>query len=138
MAWCSGQRGCALTRDVLLLDAVRLCAGVPARSTMRRDGDEWWCRWRVLGGAPARCSESDNHMIYGVNEMITEMVLRHLENQGFLELSIHRESPGGTIDAEKICMVEPDQGKWVVKSAFGIVKHGGVTPINPGKSRPPP
>ncbi|CAL2266275.1 unnamed protein product [Prunus armeniaca] len=41
-AWCSGRRGCALTRDVLLLDTVRLCAGVPARSTMRRDGDEVW------------------------------------------------------------------------------------------------
>ncbi|CAL2230065.1 unnamed protein product [Prunus armeniaca] len=40
-------------------------------------------------------------------------------------------SPGGTIEAEKICMVEHDRGKWVVKSAFGIVKHGGVTLINP-------
>ncbi|CAL2224583.1 unnamed protein product [Prunus armeniaca] len=40
MAWCSGPGGCALTRDVLLLDAVRLCAGVPARSTVRRDDDE--------------------------------------------------------------------------------------------------
>ncbi|CAB4293777.1 unnamed protein product [Prunus armeniaca] len=39
-AWCSGSRGCASTRDVLLLDAVRLCAGVPARSTVRRDDDE--------------------------------------------------------------------------------------------------
>ncbi|CAL2246138.1 unnamed protein product [Prunus armeniaca] len=77
-AWCSGPKGCALTRDVLLLDAVRLCAGVPTRG-----------------------------------------------------------SPGGTIEAEKICVVEPDRGKWIVKSAFGIVKYGGVTPINPGKSRPP-
>ncbi|CAL9001120.1 unnamed protein product [Prunus brigantina] len=34
--------------------------------------------------------------------------------------------------------VESDRGKWVVKLAFGIVKHGGVTPINLGKSRPPP
>ncbi|CAL9024531.1 unnamed protein product [Prunus brigantina] len=41
-AWCSGPRGCTLTRDVLLLDAVRLCAGVPVRSTVRRDGDEVW------------------------------------------------------------------------------------------------
>ncbi|CAL2265029.1 unnamed protein product [Prunus armeniaca] len=40
MAWCSGPRGYALTRDVLLLDALRLCAGVPAWSTVRRDGDE--------------------------------------------------------------------------------------------------
>ncbi|CAL2247920.1 unnamed protein product [Prunus armeniaca] len=59
------------------------------------------------------------------------MVLRRLENQG-------SGSPGGTIEAEKICMVESDRGKWVVKSAFGIVKHGGVTPIDPGKSRPLP
>ncbi|CAL8169246.1 unnamed protein product [Prunus armeniaca] len=50
-----------------------------------------------------------------------------------LELRIYR-SPGGTIEAEKTCVVELDQGKWVVKSAFGIVKHGGVTPINPGWS----
>ncbi|CAL8175386.1 unnamed protein product [Prunus armeniaca] len=40
MAWCSGPRGCASIRDVLLLDAVRLCAGVPTRSTVRRDDDE--------------------------------------------------------------------------------------------------
>ncbi|CAL9025668.1 unnamed protein product, partial [Prunus brigantina] len=134
-AWCSGARGCALTRDVLLLDAVRLCTGVPVRSTGRQDGAEVWVE---DGGAPARCSESDGRMIYGVKEMITEMVLRRLENQRSLELSIYRESPGGTIEAEKICVVEPDRGKWVVKSVFGIVKHGGVTPINPGKSRPPP
>ncbi|CAL2265136.1 unnamed protein product [Prunus armeniaca] len=127
MAWCSGPRGCASTRDVLLLGAVRLCASVPARSTVCRDGDEW----RVLGSAPACCSESDGRMIYGVNEMITEMVLRRLENQG-------SRSPGRTIEAEKTCVVEPDRGKWVVKSAFGIVKHGGVTPINPDKSRPSP
>ncbi|CAL2277253.1 unnamed protein product [Prunus armeniaca] len=57
---------------------------------------------------------------------------------GDLELSIYRRSPGGTIEAKKTCMVEPDQGKWVVKLAFGIVKHGGVTPINLGKSRPLP
>ncbi|CAL2236845.1 unnamed protein product [Prunus armeniaca] len=134
-AWCSGPRGCALTRDVLLLDAVRLCVGVLARSIVRRDGDEVWVE---DGDAPARCSESDGRMIYGVNEMITEMVLWRLENQGSLELSIYRGSPGGTIEAEKTCVVEPDRGKWVVKSAFGIVKHGGVTPINPSKSRPPP
>ncbi|CAL9005392.1 unnamed protein product [Prunus brigantina] len=39
---------------------------------------------------------------------------------------------------EKICMVESDRGMWVVKSAFGVVKHGGVTPINLGKSQPLP
>ncbi|CAL9020969.1 unnamed protein product [Prunus brigantina] len=40
------------------------------------------------GGAPTRCSESDGCMIYGVNEMITEMVLRRLENQGALQENI--------------------------------------------------
>ncbi|CAL9005438.1 unnamed protein product [Prunus brigantina] len=83
-AWFSELRGCARTRDVLLLDTVRLCAGVPARSTVRRDSDgvwveDWWCRWWILGGAPARCSESDGRMIYGVNEAITGMVLQCLE-----------------------------------------------------------
>ncbi|CAL8089053.1 unnamed protein product [Prunus armeniaca] len=34
------SRSGASTRDVLLLDAVRLCAGVPARSTVRRGDDE--------------------------------------------------------------------------------------------------
>ncbi|KAL6284145.1 hypothetical protein ACE6H2_015074 [Prunus campanulata] len=46
-AWCSGPRGRALTCGVLLLGAVRLCAGVPARSTVRRDVDVGevfkWC-----------------------------------------------------------------------------------------------
>ncbi|CAL8117200.1 unnamed protein product [Prunus armeniaca] len=42
------------------------------------------------------------------------------------ELSIYRRSPGGTIEADKTCVVEPDRGKWVVKSAFGIVKHAGL------------
>ncbi|CAL8996422.1 unnamed protein product, partial [Prunus brigantina] len=36
------------------------------------------------------------------------------------------------VTLKNICMVEPDRGKWVVKSASGIVKHGGVTPINLG------
>ena len=40
IAWCSGPRGCASTRDVLLLDAVRLCAGVPTRSIVRQGADE--------------------------------------------------------------------------------------------------
>ncbi|CAL9020676.1 unnamed protein product [Prunus brigantina] len=78
-------------------------------------------------------------MIYGVNEAITGWCSGALKNQG----SIYRGSPGGPIEAkkiclvaEKICMVESDRGKWVVKSAFGIVKHGGVTSINLGKSRP--
>ncbi|CAL2265836.1 unnamed protein product [Prunus armeniaca] len=53
-----------------------------------------------------------------------------------------KANKGGVVEGqsrlEKICVVEPDRGKWVVKLAFGIVKHGGVTSINPGKSRPPP
>ncbi|CAL8989913.1 unnamed protein product, partial [Prunus brigantina] len=71
-AWCSGSRGCALTRDVLLLDAVRLCAGVPARSTVCRDGDEWEAFGLVFG--PFECN---------------------------LELSIYRGSPGGTIEVKR-------------------------------------
>ncbi|CAL8993118.1 unnamed protein product [Prunus brigantina] len=35
-------------------------------------------------------------------------------------------------------VLESDWGKQVVQSTFGIVKHGGVTPINLGKSQPPP
>ncbi|CAL9024670.1 unnamed protein product [Prunus brigantina] len=31
---------------------------------------------------------------------------------------------------------EPDRQRWFAWSASGIVKHGGVTPINLGKSRP--
>ncbi|CAL8084918.1 unnamed protein product [Prunus armeniaca] len=125
---------------------------MPARSTVRRDDDEvhglnykavWW---RVLGGAPARCSESNGRMIYGVSEAITEMVLRRLENQGSYDILMNRfslqstttpkkankgiesalQSPGGTFEADETCVVEPDRGKWVVKSAFGIVKHGGL------------
>ncbi|CAL8087368.1 unnamed protein product [Prunus armeniaca] len=129
MVWCSGPRGCALTRDVLLLDAVRLCAGVPARwlndapvlsSTPNQtivtergtDLDRqvhglsykavsWWCWWRVLGDAPARCSESDGRMIYGVNEMITEMVLRRLENQGSYDILMNGFSLQSTTTPRK-------------------------------------
>ncbi|CAL8992666.1 unnamed protein product [Prunus brigantina] len=39
--------------------------------------------------------------------------------------------------SKNICLMESDWGKQVVQSTFGIVKHGGVTPINLGKSRPP-
>ncbi|CAL9001601.1 unnamed protein product [Prunus brigantina] len=39
-------------------------------------------------------------------------------------------------------MVESDQGKWVKQAWWSLIKasgsHGGVTPINLGKSRPPP
>ncbi|CAL9012742.1 unnamed protein product [Prunus brigantina] len=40
--------------------------------------------------------------------------------------------------SKNICLMESDWGKQVVQSTFGIVKYGGVTPINLGKSRPPP
>ncbi|CAL8992968.1 unnamed protein product [Prunus brigantina] len=60
-----------------------LCAGVPARSTVRRVRWSVWVEdvWSggFLGGAPARCSRSDGRMIYGVSEAITGMVLRRLE-----------------------------------------------------------
>ncbi|CAL8993073.1 unnamed protein product [Prunus brigantina] len=99
-------------------------------------------------------------MIYGVNEAITGMVLRRLENQGSYDILMNGFSLQSTTTPRKaykgiesalqekiICSVggfwfwlkrSKWRGKWVVKSAFGIVKHGGVTPINPGKSRPPP
>ncbi|CAL9005133.1 unnamed protein product, partial [Prunus brigantina] len=114
-AWYSGPRGCVRTRDVLLLDAVRLCAGVPARSTVRRDGDE------VL------------KVRYRKNKLLRERLLVLVLDP--LNVALRLVFIGGL---ENICMVEFDRGKWVVKSAFGIVKHGGVTPINLGKSRPPP
>ncbi|CAL8992052.1 unnamed protein product [Prunus brigantina] len=37
------------------------------------------CWWWIFGGAPARHSESDGRMIYGVNEAISGMMLRCLE-----------------------------------------------------------
>ncbi|CAL8993077.1 unnamed protein product [Prunus brigantina] len=108
-------------------------------------------------------------MIYGVNEAITGMVLRRLQNQGSYDILMNGFSLQSTTTprkacfclvldplnvvlslvfiggvqegqsrVEKTCMVESDQGKWVVQSAFGIMKHGGVTPMNLGKSRPPP
>ncbi|CAL9005992.1 unnamed protein product [Prunus brigantina] len=40
--------------------------------------------------------------------------------------------------SKNICLMEFDWGKQVVQSTFGIVKYGGVTPVNLGKSRPPP
>ncbi|CAL9012466.1 unnamed protein product [Prunus brigantina] len=36
-----------------------------------------------------------------------------------------------------ICMVESDRGKWVVKSAFGIVKHGVARPRGLGTNIAP-
>ncbi|CAL9000337.1 unnamed protein product, partial [Prunus brigantina] len=94
-------------------------------------------------------------MIYGVNEAITGMVLRSLENQGSYDILMNGFSLqstttprksffclvldplnvvlslvfiGGVLEGqsrvEKTCMVESDQGKRVVQSAFGIVNHG--------------
>ncbi|CAL9020719.1 unnamed protein product, partial [Prunus brigantina] len=71
-AWCSGPRGCALTRDILLLDTVRFVRG---RANTVYRASRWW----ILGVAPVRCSRSDGRMIYGVNEAITGVVLRRLE-----------------------------------------------------------
>ncbi|CAL2277459.1 unnamed protein product [Prunus armeniaca] len=101
VAWCSGPRGCASTRDVLLLDAVRLCAGVPARSTVRRDDDEVQVEdglnvTPVLRSTPnqtivaERCFgallRERQSYDYGVSEAITEMVLWRLENQGSYDI----------------------------------------------------
>ncbi|CAL2224584.1 unnamed protein product [Prunus armeniaca] len=64
------------------------------------------------------------------------MVLRCLENQGSYDILMNgfslqsittpRKANKGTIEADKTYAVEPDRGKWVVKSAFGIMKYGGL------------
>ncbi|CAL2237155.1 unnamed protein product [Prunus armeniaca] len=61
-AWCFGPKGCGLTRDVLLLDEVWLCASVPARSTVRRDGDEIWVE-DGLNDAPVSSSTPDQTIV---------------------------------------------------------------------------
>ncbi|CAL2259368.1 unnamed protein product [Prunus armeniaca] len=101
-----------------------LWTAVPARSTMHRDGDEVWVE---DGSRPELQGRLVVVLVAGFRRCSSTLLRERWSG-----------SPGGTIKAEKICVVEPDRGKWVVKSAFGIVKHGGVTPINPGKSRPPP
>ncbi|CAL9007231.1 unnamed protein product, partial [Prunus brigantina] len=77
-AWFSGPRGCAFNTESYFWMRCGLCAGVPARSTVRR-AVSGGVGGGSLGGAPARCSRSDGRMIYGVNEAITRMVLRRLE-----------------------------------------------------------
>ncbi|CAL9012414.1 unnamed protein product, partial [Prunus brigantina] len=76
-----GRGDVRLTRESYFWIRCVLCAGVPARSTVRRGFGRvwWWCRWWILGGAPVRCSRSDSRMIYGVSEAITRVVLRCLE-----------------------------------------------------------
>ncbi|CAL2250003.1 unnamed protein product [Prunus armeniaca] len=135
-----GKKYCSTARAPVVFARVISRPGVPGRGDVRLTRD-----------APARCSESDGRMIYGVNEAITGMVLRRLENQGSYDILMNgfslqsnttpRKAWGvleGQSRLEKTYMVEYDRGKWVVQSAFGIVKHGGVTPINLGKSQPPP
>ncbi|CAL9001923.1 unnamed protein product, partial [Prunus brigantina] len=43
-----------------------------------------------------------------------------------LELSIYRRSPGGTIEAEKICVVEPDRGNGFAAIVKGITSLNGA------------
>ncbi|CAL9018912.1 unnamed protein product [Prunus brigantina] len=100
-------------------------------------------------------------MIYGVSEAITRVVLRRLEKSR-VKNKLLRGRLGLVLDplyvvlslvfigrvleshsrlkrsSKNICLMESDWGKQVVQSTFGIVKHGGVTPINLGKSQPPP
>ncbi|CAL8992601.1 unnamed protein product, partial [Prunus brigantina] len=86
---------------------------------------------------------SNGRMIYGVSEVITGMLLRGRLLVLVLDLlkvvlslvfigrvleshsRLTKDLPEGL---KNICMVESEWGKWVVQSAFGIVKHGGVTP----------
>ncbi|CAL9018688.1 unnamed protein product [Prunus brigantina] len=75
-AWFSGPRGRAFNTESYFWMRCGLCAGVPARSTVRRVRG---VGGGFLGGAPARCSQSDGRMIYGVSKAITGMVLRRLE-----------------------------------------------------------
>ncbi|CAL9017897.1 unnamed protein product [Prunus brigantina] len=58
---------------------------------------------------------------------------RQVHGLSYKAPGIYRKSPGEPFEAEKdlpeglknICLVESEWGKWVVQSAFGIVKHGG-------------
>ncbi|CAL2229955.1 unnamed protein product [Prunus armeniaca] len=54
-----------------------------------------------LGDAPARCSESDGRMIYGVSEAITDVVLRPLENQGSYDILMNGFSLQSTTTPKK-------------------------------------
>ncbi|CAL2271446.1 unnamed protein product [Prunus armeniaca] len=169
--WCSGLRGCASTRNVLLLDAVRLCAGVPTRSTVRQGDDEVRVEESLnvapvlrstpnqtivadggvgggfLGGAPARCSESDGRIIYGVSEAITEVVLRRHENQGSYDILMNGFSLQSTTTPKKANKGVPEGHSRLTRPAWwslarqvdsqiaiwdleawwsGVEKHGGV------------
>ncbi|CAL9004562.1 unnamed protein product, partial [Prunus brigantina] len=95
-----GRGDVRLTRESYFWMRCVLCAGVPARSTVRRGFDRVFVRL---------------------------FIGRVLESHSRLKRS-----------SKNICLIESDWGKQVVQSTFGIVKHGGVTPINLGKSRPLP
>ncbi|CAL2255594.1 unnamed protein product [Prunus armeniaca] len=121
---------------------------------------------RFLGSAPARCSKSDGRMIYGVSEARTEVVLRRLENQGSYDILMNGFSLQSTTTPKKANkvlslafigvleghsrltrpawwslagQVRSQIGIWDREAWWsGVEKHGGVTPINLGKSRPLP
>ncbi|KAL6289869.1 hypothetical protein ACE6H2_007379 [Prunus campanulata] len=125
-AWCSGPRGYASTHDVLLLDAVRFVRG-HASTVYRRLVvvflvDLRWCSGASLGG--------NGRMIYGMNEKVTEMVFRRLENQG-------SKSSRGVIEAKNL---RGGARSEQVGSPIDIWDREPwwCDPINPGKSRPLP
>ncbi|CAL9000825.1 unnamed protein product, partial [Prunus brigantina] len=109
-AWCSGPKGCARTRDVLLLDTVRFVR-------WRRGFDRVWVRDDdiLMNGFFLQSTTTPRKACKGIESALQKNKLL----RGRL-------------------LVLSDWGKQVVQSAFGIVKYGGVTPINLGKSRPPP
>ncbi|CAL9016676.1 unnamed protein product, partial [Prunus brigantina] len=110
----SGRGDVRLTHESHFWMRCGLCAGMPARSTVRRDGDEVWVE-DVSSDAPVssstsnqtivaeRGTEGDGRMIYGVNEAITGMVLRRLKNQGSYDILMNGFSLQSNTTPRKAC-----------------------------------
>ncbi|CAL9004506.1 unnamed protein product, partial [Prunus brigantina] len=99
-----------------------LCAGVPARSTVRRGFDSELQKNKLLCG---------RLLVLVLDPLCVVLSLVFIGRVLESHLRLKRSY-------KNISLMESDWGKQAVQSAFGIVKHGGVTPINLGKSRPPP
>ncbi|CAL9025317.1 unnamed protein product [Prunus brigantina] len=140
-AWSSRPRGRAFNTESYFWMRCGLCAGVPARSTVRRVRwsvwveDVWnvapWYRWWVFG----RCSgalleERRSYDIWGEkNKLLRGRLLVLVLDLLHVVLSLVYivGALGRRSRLDRTCMVESNQGKhgWVVQSTFGIVKHGG-------------
>ncbi|CAL9012920.1 unnamed protein product [Prunus brigantina] len=88
---------------------------MPARSTVRRDGS-----YDILmNGFSLHSTTTPRKAIKGIESALQKNIICSVGGFWFgvgpfecsLELSIYRGSPRGTLEAEKICMVEPDRGK---------------------------